>query len=475
MSRVLIVDDDEVFAASAKEFLEGHGIETAVSLNAAQAIQAASSLGFSVAVVDQRLPDGDGAELCGKLLAIAPELRVIFATAFPSYQLARKAVQLGAFDYLAKPFEPEELLLSVRRALEFAALQRTAESYRELLQRQSAEGLVLSEQQTLRDALRLAEQAAATDATVFLVGETGTGKGLFAKYIHAKSPRSKGPFIAVNCAGVPESLFEAEFFGHEKGAFTGASASRPGFFEQASGGTLFLDEIAELPVPCQAKLLVALEERKVRRLGSPREIPVDVRLIAATNRDLREALAAGALRQDLYYRLSVVVIPLPPLRHRLADLPVLVPALLRHITGLVEPPPLAEEEWEVLYRYPWPGNIRELRNLLERAWILQGGQGPLHLAPFLDVALASQHQQREAPAGTGHFLPLDEVLRRHVREVLRATGGNLSRAARILGVSLSTLKRWSKKFFLSHDDSPSSPKRLPAGDREPTRTRRFEP
>jgi len=460
MSRVLIVDDDRVFTASAREFLHDHGIEAAVSETAAQAIQAASSQDFSVAVVDQRLPDGDGAELCGKLLGIAPEMRIIFATAYPSYQLARKAVQLGAFDYLAKPFEPEELLLTVRRALEFAALQRTAQSYRELVQRQFAEGLVLSEQQTLREALALAERAATTEAPVLLVGETGTGKGLFAKYIHAKSPRSQGPFIPVNCAGVPESLLEAEFFGHEKGAFTGASALRPGFFEQASGGTLFLDEIAELPVACQAKLLVALEERKVRRLGSRRETPVDVRLIAATNRDLCEALTAGALRQDLYFRLSVVVIALPPLRQRLADLPTLVPALLRQICGVAEPPPLAEQEWEALYRYSWPGNIRELRNVLERAWILQGGQGPLRVTPFLGPPLATQ-QPSEPSAANDPLLPLEEVIQRHVREVLHATGGNLSRAARILGVSLSTLKRWSKKFCLPKDASPPSPHRVP--------------
>jgi DNA-binding NtrC family response regulator len=460
MSRVLIVDDDRVFTASAREFLQDHGIEAAVSETAAQAIQAASSLDFSVAVVDQRLPDGDGAELCRKLLGIAPEMRIIFATAYPSYQLARKAVQLGAFDYLAKPFEPEELLLAVRRALEFAALQRTAQSYRELVQRQFAKGLVLSEQQTLREARALAERAAATEAPVLLVGETGTGKGLFARYIHAKSPRSQGPFIAVNCAGVPESLFEAEFFGHEKGAFTGASASRPGFFEQASGGTLFLDEIAELPVACQAKLLVALEERKVRRLGSRRETPVDVRLIAATNRDLHEALTTGALRQDLYFRLSVVVIALPPLRQRLADLPTLVPALLREICGVGEPPPLAEQEWEALYRYSWPGNIRELRNVLERAWILQGGQGPLRVTPFLGPPLATQ-QPSEPSAANDALLPLEEVIQRHVREVLQATGGNFSRAARILGVSLSTLKRWSKKFRLPKHASPPSPHRVP--------------
>jgi len=460
MSRVLIVDDDPVFTASAREFLQDHGIEAAVSETAAQAIQAASSLDFSVAVVDQRLPDEDGAELCGKLLGIAPEIRIIFATAYPSYQLARKAVQLGAFDYLAKPFEPEELLLTVRRALEFAALQRAAQSYRELVQRQFAKGLVLSEQQTLREALALAERAAATEAPVLLVGETGTGKGLFASYIHAKSPRSQGPFIAVNCAGVPESLFEAEFFGHEKGAFTGASASRPGFFEQASGGTLFLDEIAELPVACQAKLLVALEERKVRRLGSRRETPVDVRLIAATNRDLYEALTTGALRQDLYFRLSVVVIALPPLRQRLADLPTLVPALLRQICGVAEPPPLAEQEWEALFRYSWPGNIRELRNVLERAWILQGGQGPLRVTPFLGPPLATQ-QPSEPSGANDALLPLEEVIQRHVREVLQATGGNFSRAARILGVSLSTLKRWSKKFRLRKHASPPSPHRVP--------------
>ncbi|MBN2496417.1 MAG: sigma-54-dependent Fis family transcriptional regulator [Deltaproteobacteria bacterium] len=447
-SIVLIIDDDELFCDAVREHLVSQGIEVLAAHTGAEGMQLVKSRPVSVVLLDQRLPDVEGHTLCPAILEHHDQIQIIFITAHPSFEGAIAAIRAGAQDYLSKPFEMEELELAVRRAfklLDYEKLSRF-DAYR---RSKDTEQNVLVGDRGLAGVRELVELAAAEAAPVLVTGETGTGKNVAAKAIHYRSPASHEPFVAINCAALPESLIEAELFGHARGAFTGATAARRGIFEMAEGGTLLLDEIGDMPTALQSKLLNVLEDKQVRRVGGESFIPVDVRIIASTSRDL-EASVGESFRSDLFYRLSVIRIHLPPLRERREDIPELCAFLLRRSMSRRQRIELEPDELERLKDYDWPGNVRELKNVLERAAILARG-GPVRpsaLLRKLPARPSTASGQDPVPNAPGEILPLDEIERRHILRALDLCEHNYSRTARALGVALSTLKRKLKKYGL---------------------------
>jgi DNA-binding NtrC family response regulator len=443
---LLLVDDDRPFLASASDFLEAEGYTCISAHTCLQAESVCQTQKIDLAILDQHLPDGAGSELCEKLLALQDGLKVIFMTAYPSFDVARAAIRAGAYDYLSKPFEPEALALAITRALQVSRLERLerVETYH---RRDDAKRIrFIGDEGGLREVAQAALRAGAADAPVLITGETGTGKGLLARYIHHEGKRRAGPFLALNCAALPENLFEAELFGYEKGAFTGATGAREGLLETASGGTLLLDELGELPLHLQAKLLGALEEKKIRRLGGRVERPLDVRILAATNADLEAAVERGRFRRDLYFRVNVLAIRIPSLRDRKQDIPILCHHLLSELGAHGSRSDLAPREISALQNYFWPGNVRELRNVLERALLHADAGGELRPSSFL--GLAGAHAESGAPGTPLPFSTqsddlqcLAEVESEYISHVLKRCNGNLAKTSRVLGISLSTLKR----------------------------------
>jgi len=424
MARILVADDDPSFRALLRDILEGEGHAVTEARDGEEALRFARKESFALVLTDQRMPARDGLGLLRGLRAELPSPPpVVVLTGFGTIPEAVEAVRLGAADYLTKPLESPRALLAVVDRL--------------LAPEAPAEEIVTSDAGLL-EALALVDRVAPADIPVLVSGESGTGKELVARRIHARSTRAAGPFVAVNAAALPESLAESELFGHERGAFTGADRARAGRFEEASGGTLFLDEIGELAPALQAKLLRVLEDRHVRRLGSERDVPVDVRLVAATNRDLAREVETGGFRRDLFFRLAVVPVALPPLRERPGD----IPLLARHFAARLAArhrlpvPEITPGAIDVLARHDWPGNVRELRNALERAVVVRGGQ-PIREEDVQAPAASA------APART-----LDEETREReaALEALRLSGGNRDAAARRLGISVRTLyyrlRRW---------------------------------
>jgi DNA-binding NtrC family response regulator len=408
----------------------------------------------AIVLSDLRLPEGDGFGVLRAAKEIEPEMPVIVMTAFGSIQDAVAAMKEGALDFLAKPVDPDHLLLMVERALVQRRLATENLILKEELAQRRGAPQIVGEDAKLKQVSLALHRAAATDTTVLLEGESGTGKELFARALHALSPRADGPFIAINCAAIPEGLLETELFGHEKGAFTGASARKPGKFELAHRGTLFLDEIGELPLALQAKILRALEEKRFERVGGTLAIQVDVRIVAATNRLLKAAVAARQFREDLYFRLSVFPITIPPLRERPDDIPMLARYFIDKFCRDLNKRPLAlspsaEQE---LRTYPWPGNVRELQNCIERAAILTEGETihPRHLnlsfrpaagsiAPVEDNADSWSTVDMSGSLAEVVRRTLTEVERRKIDLVLKEASGNRGRAAELLQVSYKTL------------------------------------
>jgi two-component system response regulator HydG len=433
---ILVVDDEPAQRALLADFLRDEGYRVAEAADGAAALARVRNGGIDLLLTDVRMPGISGEELLCTVREESPHLPVLLITAHDTVEQAVTAMQSGAFSYIAKPVNLDGLLAQVERALEHRRLAEEVEALRSAAGRTPDVPDVVAESPAMRAVLSEAARVAPRRATVLITGESGTGKEVVARAIHALSGRVGAPFVAVNCAALPESLLESELFGHETGAFTGAVRRHTGRFEQAHGGTLFLDEIGDLPGAVQVKLLRALQERTIERLGGSEPIAVDVRLIAATHRDLQAAIRDGSFREDLYYRLNVVALHLPPLRSRRPDIPPLIDHLLERInrendTGVTG---VSREVLESFLRYPWPGNVRELRNVLERAVVLNRGR-VIHLG---DLPAAFRAPPEKAPIAGGSLV---ENERATIISALQAAGWNRSIAADRLGIHRNTLRR----------------------------------
>lgn len=459
---ILIIEDERILAESMRVYLERHGYAGMVAHSGEEGLQLTSEGSPDVAVVDIRLPGMGGLEVLQKLREGCPGTAVVMTTAHASIASAVEAMKRGAFDYLTKPLDLDELRVVVEKALAHARLNREL-SYLKAREKNGAQGSgILGESPPVRLLKEQVERIAALESpggagapTVLLLGETGTGKGLVARAIHQQSPRASGPFVEINCAAIPSSLLEAELFGYERGAYTDARAAKPGLFEAAEGGTLFLDEIGHMDPSLQVKLLKAIEDKVVRRLGGLRSKTVNARLIAATNRDLEEAIVEGAFRQDLYFRLKVLTIELPSLRTRGPDITLLARHYLDWYARQYGRPPktLAPDAVAFLLAYPWPGNVRELAHVMERATLLHGEP----TVKVEDLGLSSEKMQRpvaisadgrvQVDFGSGGIV-LDEVERQLIVKALDASGWNRSQAAQLLGISRDTLRYRMEKYQL---------------------------
>ena len=431
---VLVVDDEEGMRSFLTRALKhrGCGMVEAVA-SAEEGARLVERCHFDLVILDIALPGKAGTDWLRELRDAGFQGEVILITAFANLESAIDALRAGASDFILKPFRIDQILNAIQRSLDRARLAR--ENFvlrREVQKRGGLEGIV-GASAAVEELRRIVTRLAPVPSTVLIHGESGTGKEVAARALHAMSARAARPFVPLNCGAISPELIESELFGHVKGAFTGASETRNGLFFYAQGGTLFLDEIGELPLPMQTKLLRVLEEKKIRPVGAEREVPVDVRIVAATNRDLAPMVAAGRFRQDLYYRLDVVSIAIPPLRERREDIMVLAQHFMQHLSAhLGMPPvPLTQDVAEALTAYHWPGNARELRNLMERSLIL--GRVPLE---HVSAAAPAPAAPAAVPPST-----LEDVEKRHILDVLRAAEGNKSEAARRLGISRKTLER----------------------------------
>jgi DNA-binding NtrC family response regulator len=453
--RILVVDDEPHIGASIKKALERVGYEVQSVTTPAIALSALERSPADLVLCDVRLGTADGLQLLARIKEDYPDSVVVMITAFSSVETAVSAIKAGAADYLPKPFNPEQLRHVVAKALEQKRLREENVYLKGELQHLVGEQVVLGQSRAMQRLFDVARTLAATDSSVLISGESGTGKEVLARFIHAESPRRDRPFVTVNCAAIPPNLIESELFGHRRGAFTGAVYSRRGSFELADAGTLFLDEIGEMPLEMQAKMLRALEEHKIKRVGSEEAVAVNVRIVAATNKDLEQETKAGRFREDVYWRLNVVQLVIKPLRERPEDVLPLAHHFLRlYGEELKKPVPgLSPEVSDVFARYPWPGNVRELRNTVERAMIFARPGRPIqlaHLPPQLRL------EPRMRPATPGAFRPLRDMELDYIREVLEACGGNRTRAAEVLGLSPVTLWRRLGKDASEEPAAPPS-------------------
>ena len=447
--RVLIMDDEAQERGRIEAFLRKRGYEVAGLASVTEAVAALQLDRYDVFLTDCNIPGVDALQTSGEARRINPDMAVIIMTSFGTIETAVKAIKAGAYDYLAKPIDLDQLALLIERISERQNLIRENTELREQLIERYKFDEIASTSHAMEEVLHLAGRVAGSTATVLLRGESGTGKELIARAIHYHSPRADRPLIKVNCAALPETLLESELFGHEKGAFTGAASRRIGRFESADQGTLFLDEIGDISPGVQVKLLRVLQEKEFERLGGNETIKVDVRLIAATNRDLESAMREGTFREDLYYRLNVVMIPLPPLRERKED----IPALLEHFLGKYrtenrkEITGVSAEARDLLMRYSYPGNVRELENIIERAVVLSHGgiitsaDLPLHIR-------TAENEEKICVTKKGSSLndTLDTVERGLILEALKDSGGVQTRAAEKLGISERVLRYKLKKY-----------------------------
>jgi DNA-binding NtrC family response regulator len=439
---VLIVDDEADMRELLQDVLSDHGFQVATASNGREALQRLGEQDYRVVLTDLRMKGMEGLELLTEIKRSFPDVNVVLMTAFGSIEAAVEAMKQGAYDFLTKPVKTEDVVRITQRAAREAALRREVAHLRREVHKEYSFHQILGKSKAMREVFELIRRVSDSPTNILITGESGTGKELVAKAIHFNSDRRHAPFVPVNCAAIPETLLESELFGHVKGSFTDAKNDKRGLFEEASGGTLFLDEISELPMPLQAKLLRAIQEKEIRRVGATRAIAVDVRIIAATNLALAEEVKAKRFREDLYYRLNVIEIRLPPLRERREDIPLLLDAFLKKCAEASHKPirGLNESALGLLLDYAWPGNVRELENVVERAVTLSRGA---HITPEdLPPALQGARGERQIlDEGAGHTLPLQEIEHQYIRRILEKTGGNKYQAAQILGIDRKTLYR----------------------------------
>ncbi len=464
MTRILVLDDEEYIRFFFTEALKKEGYEVRTVGKGDRALELFREEDFDVAVVDLKLPDADGMEIMKSFREQRPEVPVIIITAHGNKQVAHQALSEGAYDYFSKPFDLTDMRVVIRRAAENARLVREVEE----LRRQMEEGLkaeaprFIGESTVMRVVRETISTVADSDVTCLILGESGTGKELVAELIHLQSNRAKGPFITLNCAAIPDTLIETEMFGYEKGAFTGAAQRTTGKFEQADGGTLFLDEIGDMTPMVQTKLLRVIETGEFHRVGGASTVRVNVRLLAATNKDLKKAIASGSFREDLFYRVNVVSLPLPPLRNRPEDIPILVTSFLtrfnekfgKAITGV------DEEVMARFLEYPWPGNVRELQNALQRAVVLERSDIITFAAvPPEMIGGTPSTSTLSLDELAGQSLPdaLKQVRSRFERvlieEALERSGGNKSEAARLLRISRVNLHQKINEYAIGNGTS----------------------
>ena len=444
--RILVADDEPAQRELVGGFLRKHGFEVTQAADGRQALARFKQEPFDLVLTDQKMPDLSGLELLEGVRAITPEAAVLIMTAYGTIETAVSAIKAGAADYLTKPVNLDELLHRIHQVQERQRLLTENRELRDaLVGRHRVEGII-GESGQMQEVLSLVRRVAPSDATVLIRGESGTGKELIAKAIHYASPRASGLLVKVNCAALPETLIESELFGHEKGAFTGAVSARKGRFELADGGSLFLDEIGDLPAPVQVKLLRVLQERELERVGSSRPIAVNVRLLAATHRNLEALVREGRFRDDLYYRINVVTLAVPPLRERREDIPLLLDHFLvkfarangKTIRGLTR------EARDTLLRYDYPGNVRELENLMERAVVLTRDE----VIGLADLPLSVRETEPESGEATGLPAAVEGLERRMIRDALAYADGVQTRAAEALGISERVLRYKLRKYGL---------------------------
>jgi DNA-binding NtrC family response regulator len=439
---ILIVDDDAEMRALLHDVLQEHGYRVTAVGNGRDAVKKLGEEDYAVLLTDLRMQGMQGLELLSEAKRGSPGTNVIIMTGFGSVESAIEAMKQGAYDYVTKPIKNVELALVVEKAVRDAVLRREVQQLRRAVREDYSFHQILGKSKPMREVFDLIRRVADSQTNVLITGESGTGKELAAKAIHFNSDRRGGPFVPVNCAAIPEALLESELFGHMKGAFTDAKGDKRGLFEEAHGGTLFLDEISELPLMLQAKILRAIQEKEIRRVGSTKAVAVDTRIIAATNLALADEVKAKRFREDLYYRLNVIEIRMPPLRERREDIPLLVDAFLKKCAeaGRKAVKGLAESALALLMDYPWPGNVRELENVIERAVTLARGERvmPEDLPPAIHGARGDRKVVDDAADRT---LPLEDVEKEYILRILDKTGGNKYQAAQLLGIDRKTLYR----------------------------------
>jgi two-component system response regulator HydG len=443
--RVLVVDDELSMADMLADGLRERGYDAVPEASSRKAAKMLEDPSFAALVTDLRMPEMDGLELLATSRRLAPDRPVIVMTAYSALDTAIESIRRGAYHYATKPFKTDEIALFLRRALEEVSVRREAASLKRALRERHGLSNLVGRSAAMREVAEVVERVADANVPVLLLGETGTGKGLVARAIHAQGGRAGAPFVSVNCAAIPETLLESELFGHAKGAFTGATSARAGLFADADGGTLLLDEIGEMSAALQAKLLHVLESATVRGVGESKERPIDVRILAATHRDLRARVASGEFREDLLYRLEVITIELPPLRHRRDDLPELIQHLLAHARAKHATSPVlrfSADALDAMLAYAWPGNVRELEHVIERVVLL--GRTPEVTAADLPATLRGRAAEA-GPVFSDPVLPMREMQRRYAAWAYERLGGRKLLTAEKLGIDDKTLTSWLAK------------------------------
>jgi DNA-binding NtrC family response regulator len=451
---VLVVDDEELLARSCKQILTSEGYQVSSEVRGRSALDLIRRTRPDIVLTDLMLPDMDGMSLLREAKTIVPDSLIIMITGFATVDSSVEAIQAGAYDYIPKPFTATQLRILIGRAAQQVRLARDNALLRDQLKRQHSFDNIIGRSEPMQKVFSIVSRVAPTDASVFLSGESGSGKEVIARAIHSSSRRADRPFVAINCAALPDHLLESELFGHEKGSFTGAEGQHRGLMEGAAGGTFFLDEICDMSIELQAKLLRVIQERKIRRVGGEVEIPIDVRLIAATNQDPERAVRDGSFRQDLFFRLNVIPLRLPPLRSRLEDLPALAQHFLRVYSAQYERDNvrLSPEALRALRDYSWPGNVRELQNVIERMVSL-AAPGEEISAEELPEELTSRQGEAtrfnvvaDRPYHDAKAEAVSIFEKEYLRDLLERNGGNISRAARQAGMDRKTIHRMLARY-----------------------------